>query len=94
MEHPRHKKRLNKPDNTFREHRPAPNSLVQLPPDLAPCEAILKTIAKMENAWVFEERVDPDKYPDYYNAITRPMCLNDVRKNLANGVYHTIEQIY
>jgi len=65
---------------------------INLPNSLKPCDNILKNMDKLEFIYIFNEQVDPVQYPDYLDVIKRPMCLNDVRSNLYNGVYTNMTQ--
>jgi len=65
---------------------------VPLPPNLKPCETILKRLDKLEYIYVFEDPVDITKYTDYLTIVKKSMCLETVRENLYGGKYTTMNQ--
>ena len=40
-------------------------------------------------AWPFKEPVDPEEYPEYYQAIQSPMDLKQIRRRLSDRTYQT-----
>eukprot|EP01041_Mallomonas_annulata_P005301 gene5301-10601_t len=52
-------------------------------------ESILMDVWRKKVAPPFHHHVDQRLYPDYRTVITRPICLNDIRMNIARGHYKT-----
>ncbi|XP_027368955.1 uncharacterized protein LOC113874897 [Abrus precatorius] len=61
-------------------------------PDKRTLELILDKLQKKDTYGVYAEPVDPEELPDYHDVIEHPMDFSTVRKKLANGSYHTLEQ--
>ena len=55
--------------------------------ELKECKKILRDLLNHPSAWPFARPVDIIKYPDYYNAITRPMDLGTIKAQ--NAPYPT-----
>ncbi|KAM1149343.1 hypothetical protein ACFX2B_029643 [Malus domestica] len=68
-----------------------PNAAIPLP-DKKTLELILDKLQKKDTYGVYAEPVDPEELPDYHEVIERPMDFATVRKQLANGLYSTLEQ--
>jgi len=58
-----------------------------LPENLKPCHTIISKLELLKNIAIFLEPVPFEAFPDYLSVIKKPMCLNDVKKNLFTGVY-------
>ncbi|KAL1206477.1 Transcription factor GTE9 [Cardamine amara subsp. amara] len=56
-------------------------------------ELILDKLQKKDIYGVYAEPVDPEELPDYHDIIENPMDFSTVRKKLANGSYHTLEEL-
>lgn len=51
------------------------------------CRDLLTTISSCKDAAPFRAPVNPEEYPDYYQAIDTPMDLQSVREDLLGGNY-------
>jgi hypothetical protein len=58
------------------------------------CLRVLKRIRKHDKSWPFWEEVDPAKegLDDYFEIISKPMCLDKVESFLNSGQYETPQQ--
>lgn len=65
---------------------------INLPPQIKPCDTIMKRLEKLEFIYVFEDPVDVTKYLDYLTVVKTPMCMETVRENLYNGRYTSLSQ--
>ncbi|KAL7549755.1 hypothetical protein ACHAWF_013022 [Thalassiosira exigua] len=56
---------------------------------------LLKGIQGHSHGWVFNSPVDPVELglPDYFEVIEKPMDLGTVKKQLDNGVYHSLTEV-
>ena len=71
---------------------PAMDELARAPrrgPHFNEFRLFLYQIQNHNQAWPFQEPVDKDEVPDYYNAIISPMDLSAMEERLEQGVYNT-----
>ena len=54
----------------------------EAPDLLRRCLAVLRTLAQSNAAEPFHYPVDPQLFPNYYDSVLRPMCLNEVGNRL------------
>ncbi|PAA73379.1 hypothetical protein BOX15_Mlig019865g1 [Macrostomum lignano] len=57
------------------------------------CKALLDKIYRHKDAWPFVDPVDPKDAPDYYQIVSKPMCLLDMRKRQQRGGYANADQL-
>lgn len=57
---------------------------------------IINKIIKMlgKDSYVFAAPVDVRYVPDYYDIIKTPICLNEIRERLQQGVHFTVASMY
>uniref|UniRef100_A0A1I8HAX9 WAC domain-containing protein n=1 Tax=Macrostomum lignano TaxID=282301 RepID=A0A1I8HAX9_9PLAT len=57
------------------------------------CKALLDKIYRHKDAWPFVDPVDPKDAPDYYQIVSKPICLLDMRKRQQRGGYANADQM-
>ncbi|XP_065837160.1 E3 ubiquitin-protein ligase TRIM33-like [Oscarella lobularis] len=61
-----------------------------VPDDVEPgqeCTLLLDVLRWHENSWPFREPVSPKQAPNYFEIISRPISLRDIKKELMKGTY-------
>mmetsp|Transcript_3149 Transcript_3149/g.11368 ORF Transcript_3149/g.11368 Transcript_3149/m.11368 type:complete len:450 (-) Transcript_3149:1330-2679(-) len=52
------------------------------------CSALLKGVRAHEDAWPFQEPVDPNEVPDYYDVVKEPIDLASIQQRLESRKYY------